>query len=319
MASSHVPVLIDQVIKSLETADKKTYIDCTFGAGGYTLRILEAANCNVIGVDRDPDVKIFAQNVSKKYPDRFKFIEGSFGELKDLFSENGIEQVDAIILDLGVSSMQIDQAERGFSFSKDAALDMRMSKEGVSAYDFVNNQSEEVIADVLYKFGDEKFSRKIASKIVYLRSLKPIETTFELAEIIRSVMPGKFRGHRTDPATKSFQAIRIWVNDELEQLNKVLESSLELVKVGGKIIVVTFHSTEDRIVKNFFNQKSIGDRVVSRYLPDQVNDADGPILKVLNKKAIPTSDEEIESNVRSRSAKLRAAVKIREVKNDFKK
>ena len=310
MENNHIPVLVEEVLINLTPKDNEIYVDCTFGAGGYSKKILAAANCNVIGIDRDPDVaNTSAKNFTELYQNRFKFIQGNFGDIKELLNQNNIEKVDAIILDLGVSSMQLDQAERGFSFSKLAKLDMRMSKEGVSAYDFVNNEKESVIADVLYKFGDEKFSRKIASKIVYRRAQKAIETTLELADIIRSVMPGKFKGHKTDPATKSFQAIRIWVNDEMGELERVLNSAIDLLNIGGRIVVVTFHSTEDRIVKTFFNDKSCKNKFVSRYLPEIITEGEC-VLKILNRKVIVASEDELHKNVRSRSAKLRAAVRV---------
>jgi len=307
----HIPVLINEVLEVLQPEDNKIYVDCTFGAGGYSKKILDAANCNVIGIDRDPDARKYASEIELKYKGRFKFYNKKFSELNEVLEESNIKEIDALILDLGISSMQVDLGERGFSFSKDAKLDMRMSKDGISAYDFVNNEKEEKIAEVLFKFGDEKFSRKIARKIVFLRQDKPIETTFELAEIIRSVMPAKFRGHRTDPATKSFQAIRIWVNDELQELSAILDLSLSLLKIGGKIIVVTFHSTEDRIVKSFFNNNAKAAPVISRYLPDPI-DKKLLILELINRKVIIPEESEVKDNVRSRSAKLRAAIKIRE-------
>jgi len=312
LSVDHTPVLLDEVIKVLEPEDGKTYVDCTFGAGGYSKRMLQESKCKVIAIDRDPDVKIYADLLKKEYGDRFSFYNVSFSQLDEVLQQEGIEGgVDAIVLDLGVSSMQLDRAERGFAFSKNANLDMRMSQSGKSAHDFVNLESESTIAEVLFKFADEKFSRKIARKIINVRKDKPIETTFELAELVRSVLPGKFKGHRTDPATKTFQAIRIWVNDELQETELVLGLARNLLKVGGKLVVVTFHSTEDRIVKHFLTTHSKQKPVISRYLPEPV-DKELPWFKLINSKVLIPSDEETQDNIRSRSAKLRAAVKVRE-------
>ena len=309
----HTPVLLDEVIKVIQPAEGKIYVDCTFGAGGYSLRMLRESQCKVIAIDRDPDAQIYSNILQKEYGNRFSFHNVSFSQLDEVLQEEGINDgVDAIVLDLGVSSMQLDRAERGFAFSKNATLDMRMSQSGKSAHDFVNLESEGTIAEVLYKYADEKFSRKIARKIVEVRKNKPIETTFELADLVRGVLPAKFKGHRTDPATKTFQAIRIWVNDELEEIELILKLSKNLLKLGGKLIIVTFHSTEDRIVKHFLGAHSKQQPVISRYLPEP-KDKELPWFKLLNNKVVIPSDEETNNNIRSRSAKLRAAQKIREV------
>ncbi len=311
LSVEHTPVLLSEVIQALKPKANQIYVDCTFGAGGYSRKILLEADCQVIAIDRDPDVDVYARSLKDEFGERFSFTNASFSQLGEVLEDYAIEKVDAIILDLGVSSMQLDRADRGFAFSKNGALDMRMSKSGKSAYDFVNYEAETAIADVLYNYADEKFSRRIARKITEVRKNKPIETTFELAELVRGVLPGKFKGHRTDPATKTFQAIRIWVNDELGEIEAVLELSKKVLNVGGKLIVVTFHSTEDRLIKSFLTDNGKKQTVISRYLPD-LGEENSPLFRPINKKIISPAEEEIRNNIRSRSAKLRAAEKMRE-------
>jgi 16S rRNA (cytosine1402-N4)-methyltransferase len=308
----HIPVLLDEVIDMLSPQKNKTYIDATFGAGGYSRKILQSADCKLIAIDRDPDVRVYADSLKDEFGARFDFLNIPFSELTSSLNAQSVNQVDGIIVDLGVSSMQLDTAERGFAFSKNGLLDMRMSKTGKSAYDFVNFEDETTIANILYNYADESFSRRIARAIVDARKNKAIETTFELADLVRRTLPGKFKGHKTDPATKTFQAIRIWVNDELHEIESLLEQSKHLLKIGGKVIFVTFHSIEDRLVKTFFLEHGKKNTVISRYLPDP-DVADEPLFLMLNKKVIVPSANEIRDNIRSRSAKLRAAAKVREV------
>jgi 16S rRNA (cytosine1402-N4)-methyltransferase len=255
---------------------------------------------------------VYADSLKDEFGARFDFLNIPFSELTSSLNAQSVNQVDGIIVDLGVSSMQLDTAERGFAFSKNGLLDMRMSKTGKSAYDFVNFEDETTIANILYNYADESFSRRIARAIVDARKNKAIETTFELADLVRRTLPGKFKGHKTDPATKTFQAIRIWVNDELHEIESLLEQSKHLLKIGGKVIFVTFHSIEDRLVKTFFLEHGKKNTVISRYLPDP-DVADEPLFLMLNKKVIVPSANEIRDNIRSRSAKLRAAAKVREV------
>lgn len=299
----HNPVMLNEAMNALNPLEGKLYMDGTFGAGGYSKAILEKG-ASLIAVDRDVNVSKYVDELQAIYKDKFKFINCNFGDLAE--SEF---KLDGIVLDLGVSSMQLDNAERGFSFMHDGDLDMRMGNDGKSAKDFVNNEKEEEIARVIYEFGDEPSSRKIARYIVEARKESPIETTNQLASIVRKAInrrPGKI-----DLATKTFQAIRIWVNDELNSLSRFLDKALSLLKVGGKLVIVTFHSLEDRIVKHYFN-KHIAKRVArSKYSQEPVNSTDQ--YELLYKKPLSPSNDEVRSNPRSRSAKLRAAVKLREV------
>ncbi len=297
----HYPVMLNEVLDALDIQDGNTYVDATFGNGGYTQAILNKANCTVIALDRDPSVLPRVGELQEQYKDRFIFRQGQFGHIKELINE----RVDGVVFDIGVSSMQLDQGERGFSFSKEAPLDMRMSKSGQSAYDVVNQMPTKELADIIYKYGEEKKSRQIAQAIDNYRKDKKIETTTELAEIIYKVIFKKFG--QIDPATRTFQAIRIFVNNELEELENGLSGGLEVLKENGKLVVVSFHSLEDRIVKNFFNQHSGKNQSVSRYMPISVDDSFYPLTKV--SKAIAPSSAEIAENSRSRSAKLRHATK----------
>ena len=299
----HFPVMLDEVISALAPKNGEVYVDATFGNGGYSQKVLEAADCKVIAVDRDPTVSPRAQEFKKIYGERFDFRAGCFGSLKDLVNES----VDGVMFDIGVSSMQLDEAKRGFSFAKAAPLDMRMSCEGTTAADIVNTMPEKELADLIYQYGEERKSRQIAAKIVAYRNTKPIETTTELAEIIYSVI------HRspqltTDPATKTFQALRIAVNHELDELRDGLNAAVSILKPMGRIVVVSFHSLEDRIVKNFFRAESGNQANVSRYLPQ--NTVTQTIALTNISKAITPTRTELEKNPRSRSAKLRFAQKI---------
>lgn len=301
MGERHIPVMLNEVLQSLQPADGKTYIDATFGNGGYSEAILKAADCKVTAIDRDPNVQPRAAELKAIYGNRFDFRAGCFGDIAALAGG----PADGIVFDIGVSSMQIDDATRGFSYNKDAALDMRMSCEGTSAYDIVNHTPEKELADLIYQFGEERKSRQIAAKIVAARSTAPIETTRQLAEIIYQVIykkPGQ-----PDPATRTFQALRIAVNDELGELKSGLQQGADLLKDGGRMVVVTFHSLEDRIVKNFFNQNSGKTSGTSRYLP--AVSAAAPAAFAFCSKALLPAHEEIAANPRSHSAKLRYAVK----------
>ena len=304
--AKHIPVMLNEVMHYLAPSPGETYIDCTFGAGGYSKAILNATDCNLYAIDRDPDVAEDAKDLNKLHSN-FKFIQGSFGNLKEIARINKIEKIDAIILDLGVSSMQLDQGDRGFSFMQDADLDMRMSKSGKKASDLINEASEEEIANIIYKYGEEHFSRRIARKIILKREEKPITRTAELASIVRSAVK---KSGKIDSATKTFQALRIWVNDELDELEQVLAASRDLLTVGGRLIVVSFHSLEDSIVKTFLNEQICKNKGTSRYLPSLEEEAN-PVFKLIAKKAVKPTEEEIKQNIRSRSSRMRAAMKIR--------
>ena len=298
---THFPVMLPQVLEALLPQDNALYVDATFGNGGYTEAILNAANCKVIALDRDPNVLPRVKELKNLYGDRIDFRAGNFGDFAELVPE----EIDGAVFDIGVSSMQLDQAERGFSFAKDAPLDMRMSQSGTTAADLVNSLPEKDLADLIYLYGEERKSRQIAAKICLIRKTKKIETTKQLAEIIYTVL------HRSqnsiDPATRTFQALRIAVNNELTELQNGLAGATFRLKPNGRLAVVDFHSLEDRIVKIFFKNNTGKARHVSRYkaLPQEQNNA---IFKECSKVILP-SEEELQMNSRSRSAKLRFAVK----------
>jgi len=306
----HVPVMLEEVMRYLSPKDGETYVDCTFGRGGYTRAMLEAAKVNVFSVDCDPDAADFAKSFSGNLsnPERFHFIEGNFKDIESLLKMHSIDKVDAIILDLGISSVQVDQSDRGFSFSKEARLDMRMSRSGYSAYEFINESDERTIADTIYKYGEEDKAFRIAKKIVMARESGPITTTTELADIVRSAFNHKHS--KIDLATKTFQAIRIFVNNELENLESILESSYRLLKEDGRLIVVSFHSLEDSIVKQFLKSHCDKPELGSRYVPSAKIDEFVPSFAYLSKKAIKPSSLEVKNNPRARSAKLRAAKRV---------
>ena len=305
--SSHIPVMLPEVLEALKPTHDEIYVDATFGAGGYSRAILEAAECKVYAIDRDPNVREFAQALQQDFPDRFIFLAGSFSEMTQLLANVGVQKVDGIVMDLGVSSMQLDQAERGFSFQRDGALDMRQSQQGQSAADIVNEMEADELADILYLYGEEKKSRRIARAIVEARAEAPIETTLQLANIIAKAAPqGKQKIH---PATRSFQALRIYVNRELEELEMALEASKNLLNSGGRLVVVSFHSLEDRITKRFFTSCSREKLGGSRHLP-VVDDVPLPLFTLPHrKKAIAASECETQINSRSRSAKLRIGIR----------
>lgn len=306
-AQKHIPVMLCEVLEALSVKDGGVYVDATFGDGGYSRAILEKANCRVIALDRDPAVLARAQELKEKYAERFDFRQTCFSAIFDVIDE----KVDGVVFDIGVSSMQLDEAERGFSFSKEATLDMRMSQTGLSAYDIVNTYDENELADILYYFGEEKKARQIAKKIVLSRQKKPIETTTELAEIICCVLPVRFG--KQNPATRSFQALRIAVNDELSELEKALNGALEILDVGARLVVVDFHSLEDRIVKNFLKANAPKKVHTSRY--GVSNSAPQTPFSFVSDVVLPTK-EEISSNPRAHSAKLRYAIKSKGEKND---
>ena len=301
MEKPHISVMLNEVIEVLKPEDNQVILDATFGAGGYTKKILDSCNCKVIGTDRDISVEKFANEVKEKYQDRFTFYNLKFSEILDKLGENSI---NSIVLDLGVSSMQLDNSDRGFSFNKEAPLKMTMGKNDISAYDVVNDYEEYNIANIIYNFGEEVKSRIIAKKIVEYRKHKKIETTTELSQIINSCFPQKY--YKINPATKTFQAIRIFVNDELNELKKILNDSISLLKSEGKLIVITFHSLEDRIVKDFLKANSdMNFGKINKYKEEK----QFSYFKVLDKKPIIVSEQEARNNTRARSAKLRWAIK----------
>ena len=296
MSAPHIPVLIDPILTHAAPV-KGTWIDGTFGAGGYTRALLGAGADRVIGIDQDPMVFEMAAAWASEFDGKLDLIEGRFGDLDELTKD--ASPIDGVVLDIGVSSMQLDQAERGFSFMADGPLDMRMGQSGLSAADLVNRMREADLADVLYQFGEERASRRVAKKIVEAR---PFETTLKLAEAIKSALPRPKPG-QPHPATRSFQALRIAVNDELGQLVQGLMAAERALAPGGVLAVVTFHSLEDRIVKRFFQSRSGGNARANRYAP-QTDEPDAQ-FEMISRKAIAPTDEETAINPRARSAKLR--------------
>lgn len=299
----HTPVLLNEVVQSLAIHADGIYVDGTFGAGGYTEAILNAApNVRVIAIDQDETAIAAGQSLVQKYAPRLTLIHGRFGDMAELVSM----PVDGVVLDIGVSSMQIDQPERGFSFQKDGPLDMRMGQTGQTAADVVNTFKESNLADIFYEYGEEKASRRIARKIVQRRQEKPFQTTLDLADVIRSCLPRK--PGDIDPATRTFQALRIYVNDELGELKRGLIGALSLLKKNGILAVVSFHSLEDRIVKNFMAQESGHVPNPSKYMPAMQQPT--PTLTVLTKKPITPTDAELSVNPRARSSRLRVARRL---------
>ena len=296
----HIPVLLDPILSAIAPVSG-IWLDGTFGAGGYTRALLDAGAERVIAIDRDPEVFARAQAWAGQYGERLQLVEGEFGNLDQLA---GGTLLDGVVLDIGVSSMQIDQAERGFSFMQDGPLDMRMAQAGISAADIVNTADEAVLADILFQYGEERSSRRIAKAIIRARSSDLIETTAQLCAIIEEELPRSKPG-QAHPATRSFQALRIAVNDELGQLLKGLSAAEAALTEGGILAVVTFHSLEDRIVKRFLHARSGAGPRGNRYAPEQEQDA--PRFTLMGRKAITASKEEVAANPRSRSAKLRLA------------
>lgn len=305
--SRHIPVLLNTFLENLEPISG-VWIDGTFGDGGYSRALLDAKISNLIAIDRDPNVSKTAERWRSKYPSRFQFTLGEFSKLDVIANNQGFESVDGIILDLGVSSMQIDQAQRGFSFQKKGPLDMRMSDAGVSAYDIVNDYAENDLADIIYTFGEERLSRRIASAIVRERSKSLIDSTDKLASVITKCIRSPKYG-KTHPATKTFQALRIYINNELQELIDGLEAAERILSPNGMLAVITFHSLEDRIVKRFIQLRSGDSPKGNRYQPLQPQEVAS--FQKVTKKALVAKDAEISFNPRARSAKLRIAKKIK--------
>ncbi len=309
-AGQHIPVLLTEIITALDPKDGETYLDGTFGAGGYARAVLEAADCTVIGIDRDPDAIKRAEKFAAEFPGRFQILEGCFGDMADLLTTAGITSLDGVMLDIGVSSFQVDEAERGFSFREEGPLDMRMAQSGESAADVVNTYSEEDIANIIYQFGEERKSRRIAAAIVRARADAPFKTTKQLADLVEGVLgraPRKKGKKQVHPATRTFQALRIYVNDELGELRRGLAGAETLLRAGGRLVVVAFHSLEDRIVKKFMAERGGRVSAGSRHLPGPVDTGPLPSFQLKVKGAVKPGEGELATNVRARSARLRAA------------
>lgn len=295
----HIPVLLRPLLAAVAPVEGE-WLDGTFGAGGYARGLLEAGAARVTGVDRDPLALEMAAGWAGDYSDRLRLVAGTFSEL-DIHA-GGL--LDGVVLDLGVSSMQLDRAERGFSFQKDGPLDMRMSQDGESAADLVNGADEGVLADILYHYGEERASRRIAKAIVEARAVEPITRTLRLAEIVAKCLPRPKPG-QSHPATRSFQAIRIAVNTEFQELADGLQAAERALKPGGRLAVVTFHSLEDRIVKRFFQIASGTESNANRYAPAKADTT--ARFEMITRKAVAPDEDELAENPRARSAKLRVA------------
>ncbi|MFO1163380.1 MAG: 16S rRNA (cytosine(1402)-N(4))-methyltransferase RsmH [Reyranellaceae bacterium] len=303
----HIPVLVREVVEALQPRDGGRYVDGTFGAGGYSTAMLDSAVCQVIALDRDPDAIAAGQALAEHYGERLRLIEGRFGDMGELLAAEGVDDVDGVALDLGVSSMQLDQVERGFSFRASGPLDMRMERTGPSAADLVNDADEAELADIIWRYGEERRSRRVAHAIVEARKHKRIETTGELADIVRRAVGPQGRDE-SDPATRTFQALRIAVNDELGELERGLAAAERALAPGGRLAVVSFHSLEDRAVKDFVRARAGRVPSPSRHLPPVERRA--AELRDLTRKPVLPQAAEIAANPRARSARLRVAEKL---------
>jgi 16S rRNA (cytosine1402-N4)-methyltransferase len=297
-ASPHRTVLLAATVTLLAPRDGATYVDGTFGGGGLAAAILAAASCRVIGIDRDPSAIGGGADLAGRYPDRLTLVEGRFGGMAALLDAHGVEAVDGVALDLGVSSMQLDRPERGFSFRFDGPLDMRMGKDGTSAEELVNTLPERDLADIIQRLGEERHARRVARAIVAAR---PLRRTAELAALVRKVVP---KQGGIDAATRTFQALRMEVNDELGELDRALLAAERLLAPGGRLVVIAFHSLEDRLVKHFLGARS-SPPAVSRHRPAAAHSA--PSFRLLTRRPVRPGADELLRNPRARSAKLRAA------------
>ena len=305
---SHIPVLRDEAVRMLAPAAGKIYLDGTFGGGGYARAILESADCRLITVDRDPAAVARARALAARYPGRLQICEGRISGILDLLGAAGVGTLDGAVFDLGVSSYQIDDPARGFSFRYDGPLDMQMGGAEITAATLVNTVSESELADILYQFGEEKASRRIAKAIVERRRLQKFATTADLASVIRGVVRVDKSG--IDSATRSFQALRIAVNDELGDVAAGLAQAASLLVPGGRLVVVSFHSLEDRIVKRFFAQAAGRMPSASRHDPASLQEASRPQFKLLTRNPVLPGVAEVKANPRARSAKLRTLERL---------
>ena len=299
--SGHIPVMLNEVLEMLSPRDGASYVDGTFGGGGYASAILEAADCTVLGIDRDPDAIARGQTLVERFAGRLTLVQGEFSCM-DQFTQAS----DGVVLDLGVSSFQFDQPARGFSFREDGPLDMRMSLSGESAADFVNTADERTLSLTISRFGEEKNARRIARAIIAAR---PVTGTAQLAAIVSEAQGPAALRHAIHPATRTFQALRIHVNDELGELERGLDAALNILKPEGRLVVVSFHSLEDRMVKRFLTERSTSAPRASRHAPASTPSHTAAFQLLTTRPHTPT-DEELSINPRARSAKLRAGLKL---------
>jgi 16S rRNA (cytosine1402-N4)-methyltransferase len=307
---THIPVMLKEVLDALAPKDGGIYVDGTFGGGGYSAGILGLAGCTVLAIDRDPDAIARGQAVATDFPNRLNLIEGTFGDMAELVQDRAPEGVAGAVLDLGLSSPQIDNAERGFSFSVDGPLDMRMSQSGLSAADVIRDESEADLAKIIFELGEERYARRVAKAVCAARAKTPIERTSQLADIVTSVMPRKVPGSGAKtihPATRTFQALRIFVNDELGELRRGLAGAEKILAEAGRLCVVSFHSLEDRVVKRFFSTRTGREANPSRHMPPASN-ARPPSFTDASRLVRPSASE-VATNPRSRSARLRFATR----------
>src|SRR5579872_4450396 len=299
--SGHTPVMLDEVLAALMPRDGGHYVDGTFGGGGYSRAILEAADCKVLGIDRDPDAIARGQALVRQFEGRLKLVRGEFSQM-----DRVVDSTDGVVLDLGVSSFQFDEPERGFSFRDDGPLDMRMSKEGSTAADFVNSADEATLARTISQYGEERRARAVARAIVASR---PITRTSELARVVSEALGAKAARAPIHPATRTFQALRIHVNEELAELTLALEAATRVLKPSGRLVVVSFHSLEDRIVKRYLSEHSAGAPRPSRHSPDSRRAVSAKYRLLTSKPGSPSAAE-VQRNPRARSARLRAAERL---------
>lgn len=301
----HIPVLLSEFVNVLKPFDGGIYLDATFGQGGYTKKLLETSKCRVVGIDRDGDSLGFAKEIQKKYTKEFLFFNKRFSQIKDISTELGVK-FDGIFFDLGLSNTQIYQSQRGFSFMLDGPLDMRMGcqkNNTITAKKIINEFSQEKLSEIFFKFGEEKKANKISKEIIRIRQKEEICSTMQLYQIVKTA---KYGYKKKNPATKVFQSLRIFINDELKELQDALDATLTILNRSGKIIVVSFHSLEDRIVKNFFKRSSGISYQNYKHLPPKETSKDSQ-LKIITRKPLIAGEMEVKKNSQSRSAKLRAA------------
>lgn len=306
MSEGHVPVMLDEVLEALNPRDDAQMVDGTFGGGGYARAILDSAKCRVLGIDRDPDAIARGRLMALHYEGRLTLALGRYSEMDRLLSEAGESATDGVVLDLGVSSFQLDEAARGFSFRFDGPLDMRMSLDGQSAADVVNTMDEIELTRIIATLGEERFARRVARAIVAAR---PLSRTAELADVVAKALGPAALRHPIHPATRTFQALRLYVNDELGELTRGLQAAERVLKTHGRLVVVAFHSLEDRIVKQFLAERSRARPQGSRHLPEQRLQAD-PTFRLLGRNPRTPGPAELARNPRARSAKLRVAERI---------